>query len=63
VEHILSSRLLSTRRGTIVLAFMAAMLATVILLAYLSQYRTNLQKAGSPATVLVAKRLIEKNTP
>jgi Flp pilus assembly protein CpaB len=62
MENILSNRLLTTRRGTVIVGIGAAMLAAVILLVYLSQYRSNLRKGATPVTVLVAKRLIEKNT-
>ncbi len=63
MENIMSNRLLTTRRGTVVVGAVAAVLAAVILLVYLSQYRNNLKQSATPVTVLVAKRLIEKNTP
>jgi Flp pilus assembly protein CpaB len=63
VENIMSNRLLTTRRGTVVVGAIAAVLAAIILLVYLSQYRNNLKQSATPVTVLVAKRLIEKNTP
>jgi Flp pilus assembly protein CpaB len=63
MEHILSSRLLTTRSGTMVLGIGAAVLAAVILLLYLAQYRDSVSAANNPMTVLVAKRLIQKGTP
>ncbi len=63
MENIMSNKLLTTRRGTVVVGAVAAVLAAVILLVYLSQYRNNLKQSATPVTVLVAKRLIEKNTP
>ena len=63
MENIMSNQLLTTRRGTVVVGAVAAVLAAVILLVYLSQYRNNLKQSATPVTVLVAKRLIEKNTP
>lgn len=63
MENILSNKLLTTRRGTVVVGAVAAVLAAVILLVYLSQYRDNVRQSSTPVTVLVAKRLIEKNTP
>jgi pilus assembly protein CpaB len=41
---------------------MAAVLAAVILLAYLHRYRQSVRDSGVPVTVLVAKSLIEKGT-
>src|SRR5215210_218061 len=63
MESVFSNKLLTTRRGTIWLGVGAAVLAALVLLVYLSQYRNNLKAAGAPVKVLVAKRLIEKNTP
>ena len=57
-----AQRLLSTRGGTIGLSIMAAVLAAVILLAYLHRYRQSVRDSGVPVTVLVAKSLIEKGT-
>ena len=62
MEHILSSRLLTTRSGTMVLGIVAAVLAAVILFAYLAQYRSSVASANNPMAVLVAKRVIQKGT-
>ena len=57
-----AQRLLSTRGGTIALSIMAAVLAAVILVAYLNRYRDSVKQSGVPVTVLVADGLIEKGT-
>ena len=62
MQHIMSSRLLATRRGTVLLGAAAAVLAALLLLAYLNQYRTSLSTAAAPTTVLVAQKLIPKGT-
>jgi Flp pilus assembly protein CpaB len=62
MQSILSSRLLSTRGGTVVLGAIAALLAAVILLVYLNRYRESVSDSSAPQTVLVAKSLIPKGT-
>lgn len=57
-----ANRFLSTRRGTVVLGAAAALLAALLLLAYLNQYRNSVSAAGNPTPVLVANRLIPKGT-
>jgi Flp pilus assembly protein CpaB len=59
----LVERLTSTRRGTLALAALAALLAGVAVLVYLNNYRHSLNSGATPATVLVAKQLIAKGTP
>jgi Flp pilus assembly protein CpaB len=63
VESILSSNLLTTRRGTIILGVAAAVLAAIALLVYLNQYRNSVNSGAQPVSVLVAKSLIQKGTP
>jgi pilus assembly protein CpaB len=63
VESIMSSKLLTTRRGTIILGAAAAVLAGILLLVYLNQYRNSLNAKAAPISVLVAKSLIQKGTP
>jgi pilus assembly protein CpaB len=63
VENILSSKLLTTRRGTIILGVGAAVLAAIALLVYLNQYRNSVDSGAQPMSVLVAKSLIQKGTP
>jgi Flp pilus assembly protein CpaB len=57
------NKLLATRRGNVIVAVAAAILAAILLLVYLNGYRTSLDSAASPTPVLVAKRLIAKGTP
>jgi Flp pilus assembly protein CpaB len=63
VENIMSSKLLTTRRGTIILGIGAAVLAAIVLLVYLNQYRNSVNTNASTVSVLVAKSLIQKGTP
>ena len=57
-----SSRLLATRQGTVLVGLGAALLAGLVLLVYLSQYRESVSSKGEPIQILVAKSLIEKGT-
>jgi Flp pilus assembly protein CpaB len=63
VENIMSSKLFTTRQGTILLGVAAAVLAAIALLVYLSQYRNSVNNKNQPISVLVAKSLIQKGTP
>jgi Flp pilus assembly protein CpaB len=63
VESILSSKLLTTRRGTIILGVAAAALAGIALLTYLIHYRNSVNSKTQPISVLVARSLIQKGTP
>jgi Flp pilus assembly protein CpaB len=63
VDNIMSSKLLTTRRGTIILGVSAAVLAAIALLVYLNQYRDSVNSKTQPISVLVAKSLIQKGTP
>lgn len=56
-------RLLSTRKGIMTVAAVAAVLAGAILLVFLSAYRNGLTGGGDAKTVLVAKQLIPKGAP
>lgn len=58
-----AQRLISTRRGTLILAGLAALIAGVAVFAYVHSYRQSVQQGGTPATVLVARKLIAKGTP
>jgi Flp pilus assembly protein CpaB len=62
VENIMSSKLFTTRQGTILLGVSAAVIAAIALLVYLNHYRNNVN-SGAGIKVLVAQKLIEKNTP
>jgi Flp pilus assembly protein CpaB len=63
VENIMSSKLLTTRRGTVILGIGAAALAAIVLLVYLNQYRNSVNSNAQAVSVLVAKSLIQKGTP
>ncbi len=54
MESILSSKLWTTRQGTIVLGVAAAVLAAIALLVYLNQYRDSVNAKNAPLSVLVA---------
>jgi Flp pilus assembly protein CpaB len=57
-----AQKLISTRRGSLYLAAIAALLAGMVILIYLNRYRENLQTGGTPVTVLVARSTIPKGT-
>lgn len=61
-QRFLSSRVLATRQGTVLLGLGAALLAGLVLLVYLNRYRDSVSASSAPVNVLVAKRLIEKGT-
>jgi Flp pilus assembly protein CpaB len=58
----LATRLVSTRRGTLLAALLIAMLAGASILLYLNSYRDSLKAQGGVVTVLVAKQTIPKGT-
>ena len=62
MERLLPRDMLKTRNGTIAVGVGALVLATLLLLVYLSHYRSSVNGSTSPATVLVAKRFIPKGT-
>jgi pilus assembly protein CpaB len=55
-------RALSTRRGTLAVAGVAALLAAAVLMVFLSRYRDSVDSAAAPTPVLVATSLIQKGT-
>jgi Flp pilus assembly protein CpaB len=57
-----AQRLLGTRRGSTILGIAAAVVAGLLLLVYLSQYRSSVNSGAEPIKVLVAKSLIPKGT-
>ena len=57
------NKMLSTRGGTVTAGGLTALVAALLLLLYLSNYRASVNDSGEPITVLVAKSLIEKGTP
>jgi Flp pilus assembly protein CpaB len=60
VENITSSKLFTTRQGTVLLGVIAAVIAAIALLVYLNHYRNSV---GASITVLVANKLIPQGTP
>ncbi|HEX8854154.1 MAG TPA: Flp pilus assembly protein CpaB [Thermoleophilaceae bacterium] len=54
--------LVSTRNGAMAVAAISALIAGVVLLVFLNQYKDSLNGSDKPATVLVAQRLIEKGS-
>ena len=63
MENIMSSKLFTTRQGTVLLGVIAAVLAAIVLLVYLSHYRNSVNANNDQIRVLVAKSLIQKGTP
>jgi Flp pilus assembly protein CpaB len=59
VENITSSKLFTTRQGTILLGVIAALIAAVALIVYLNHYRKG---ANAAVSVLVAQKLIQQGT-
>lgn len=55
-------KLLATRRGTVIVAGVCALVAAGILLLAMSSYRNNVDTSGNQETVLVASGLIQKGT-
>jgi pilus assembly protein CpaB len=62
VENIMSSKLFTTRQGTVLLGVIAAVIAAIALIVYLESYR-NSHKGNAAISVLFAQKLIEKGTP
>jgi Flp pilus assembly protein CpaB len=63
VENIMSSKLFTTRQGTVLLGVIAAVIAAIALLVYLNHYRNSANAKNASISVLVAKSLIQKGTP
>jgi Flp pilus assembly protein CpaB len=62
VENIMSSKLFTTRQGTILLGVIAAVIAAIALLVYLNHYRNSVKAGDTQIGVLVAKSLIQQGT-
>lgn len=58
----LATKLVSTRRGTLLAALLIALIAGASILLYLNSYRDSLKAQGALVTVLVAKEAIPKGT-
>jgi Flp pilus assembly protein CpaB len=59
----IAQNMFTTRRGSLLVGAAAAVLAGLILLVYLHSYRNSVNSSAAPASVLVAKNLIQKGTP
>jgi Flp pilus assembly protein CpaB len=59
----IAQNLFTTRRGSFLVGAAAAVLAGLVLLVYLHSYRNSVNSTAAPASVLVAKNLIQKGTP
>jgi Flp pilus assembly protein CpaB len=57
-----ATKLISTKRGTIVVAAAAALLAGILILIYLSSYRSSVKAEGAPVRVLIAQQNIPRGT-
>ncbi len=57
-----AQRLVSTRRGAIILSLLAAVAAGGMILAYVARYRDSVKSETTPVTVLVASKAIPKGT-
>ena len=62
MQQTFAGKFISTRRGAIFVGVGAAILAGLLLLAYLNSYRDSIKSETAPAGVLVAKRLIVAGT-
>jgi Flp pilus assembly protein CpaB len=58
----LATKLISTKRGTIFVAAAAALLAGILILIYLSSYRSSVKAEGAPVRVLIAQQNIPRGT-
>lgn len=58
-----AQKLISTRKGSLYVAAVAALVAGLAILVYLNRYRDNLQSGSTPVTVLIARQTIPKGTP
>jgi Flp pilus assembly protein CpaB len=57
-----AQRLIATRKGAILVSALAALLAGILIIAYVAKYRSSVNSEGAPVTVLVAKQAIPKGT-
>ena len=58
----LATKMLSTKRGTLLVAGAAALFAGALILIYLNGYRSSVKSEGAPVTVLIARQNIPKGT-
>jgi Flp pilus assembly protein CpaB len=57
-----AQKLTSSKRGTLLLAIVAAIVAGLLVLVYVNRYRDSVSAQSAPVTVLVAKSTIPKGT-
>lgn len=57
-----AQRLITSRRGSLTLAILAALVAGLLVLVYVKRYRDSVAAQSAPVTVLVAKGTIPKGT-
>jgi Flp pilus assembly protein CpaB len=62
VQDVFAGRLFKTRGGAVLVGGLAAVLAAILLVAYLHSYRSRVNGGTQPMTVLVAKSLIPRGT-
>ena len=62
MENIMSSKLFTTRQGTVLLGVIAAVIAAIALIVYLNHYRNSVNGNRDRSQVLVAKKLIQQGT-
>lgn len=58
----LATKLVSSKRGALIVAASAALLAGLLILLYLNSYRSGVKSEGAPVTVLIAQADIPKGT-
>ena len=58
----LAQRLVTSKRGTLALAVLAALAAGLLVLVYVKRYRDSVSARSAPVTVLIAKQQIPKGT-
>jgi Flp pilus assembly protein CpaB len=59
----LTHRLVSTKKGSLALAALAAVIAGALILVYVNRYRDSVRATSAQVTVLVAKTAIAQGTP
>src|SRR5207248_6165450 len=59
----MSSKLFTTRQGTVLLGVIAAAIAAIALVVYLNHYRNSVKSGSTAIKVLVAQKLIQAETP
>ena len=62
MENIMSSKLFTTRQGTVLLGVIAAVIAAIALIVYLDHYRSSVNNSNAQIKVLVASKLIRKGS-